>query len=175
VRRPWEFEGGFGPTLHSELWTSVLTCGRSTCAWKWLNPLIAVDLGWLWDEPTAKEECCATEIKCLWRVHPPLCLPRKTRCDFSPATFVAKLRAHLGLRVLFSLTVGKCLQTQSCAFARKGSKGKSRRSFAFSSMGGNFFQRHCIISVIYASSDERSRKYLTLETLLSPDVCFAHK
>lgn len=168
VGRQWEFQGGFGPALDPKLWTPVLTYGWVTPMWK--NPLIAVGLGWL-----PKEECCVMEIKRLWRVHPPLCLPRKTCCDFPPATFVVKLWTRRGLRVLFSLAVGKRLQTQSCAFAGKVSKGKSRRVFAFSLMGRNFFHRHCIISVISASLEERSIEYLTLEPLLSPDVCFAHK
>lgn len=79
--------------------------------WKWPNPLIAVGLGWLWEEPAVNEKCCTMEIKLLQRVHPPFCLPRDTCCDFSLTTFVVKLGTSLGLRFLFSVSVCKCLQT----------------------------------------------------------------
>lgn len=49
VRRQWDFQGGFGPILGSELWTSVLTCSWAIQIWKWLTPLIAVGLEWLWE------------------------------------------------------------------------------------------------------------------------------
>lgn len=38
-----------------------------------------------------------------------------------------------------------------------------------------FFQKHWTISAISASLGERCIEYLTLEPLLSPDVCFAHE
>lgn len=129
VRRQWKFQGGFGPAFESELLTSVLTW--ATRAWKQLNSLVAVGLGYLWEEPPAKEECSTMEIKCLWRVHPPVCLPRKTCCDFFPATFVVKLRARFGLRDLLHLPMDKCLQMQSREFPEKLSKSKSRRVFCF--------------------------------------------
>lgn len=173
VSRQWKFQGGFGPALEPELLTSILTW--ATCAWKQLNSLVAMGLEYLWEEPPIKEECGTMEIKRLWRVHPPTCLPRKTCCDFFPATFVVKLRARLSLRDLFHLPWTNVCKYSLVHFLRSSLKANPGGFLLFSLMRRNSFQRHCIISGFSASLEERNVKYLTLEPLLSPDVCFAQK